>query len=269
MLWQMCFHRQLCTILAIGIIVLCRGYNVHAQYPLSYQVSKTRIAPVIDGIPDTVWNKAAWSAAFIDIEGSKKPAPAFATNMKMLWNDTHLFILAYLEEPHLWGTLTEHDAIIYRDHDFEVFLDPRGDGLNYYEIEINVLGTVLDLFMDKPYKDKGNADLGWNASGLQKAVALHGTLNNNSDTDSGWTVELALPFTDLTYRGNAHQPKAGATWRINFSRVEWLMQPEGTSYTKQKQADGKHLPEQNWVWTPQGVIDMHRPEHWGLLHFVE
>jgi hypothetical protein len=36
--------------------------------------------------------------------------------------------------------------------------------------------------------------------------------------------------------------------------------------------DGKYkkVPkrkEHNWVWSPQGVIDMHRPERWGLLQF--
>jgi hypothetical protein len=26
-------------------------------------------------------------------------------------------------------------------------------------------------------------------------------------------------------------------------------------------------PEHNWVWSPQGVINMHRPERWGILQF--
>ena len=25
--------------------------------------------------------------------------------------------------------------------------------------------------------------------------------------------------------------------------------------------------EHNWVWSPQGVIDMHRPERWGYVQF--
>ena len=29
----------------------------------------------------------------------------------------------------------------------------------------------------------------------------------------------------------------------------------------------KGRPEHNWVWSPQGVIDMHRPERWGYLQF--
>jgi hypothetical protein len=29
------------------------------------------------------------------------------------------------------------------------------------------------------------------------------------------------------------------------------------------------LPEFNWVWSPQGLINMHYPEMWGLVQFTE
>ena len=57
-------------------------------------------------------------------------------------------------------------------------------------------------------------------------------------------------------------PKDGDQWRINFSRVEWDTEIVDGKYRKVK---GK--PEYNWVWSPQGVIDMHRPERWGYLQF--
>jgi hypothetical protein len=34
-------------------------------------------------------------------------------------------------------------------------------------------------------------------------------------------------------------------------------------------ASGKTLPEDNWVWSPQGAIDMHMPERWGVVQFSE
>ena len=57
-------------------------------------------------------------------------------------------------------------------------------------------------------------------------------------------------------------PRDGDQWRINFSRVEWDTEIADGKYRKVK---GK--PEHNWVWSPQGVIDMHRPERWGYLQF--
>jgi hypothetical protein len=29
------------------------------------------------------------------------------------------------------------------------------------------------------------------------------------------------------------------------------------------------VPEDNWVWSPQGIINMHYPEMWGYVYFME
>ena len=253
------------------LILLLRSFSVYAQEPQpapeKYLVKRTSIPLKIDGKPESAWGNAPWSASFVDIEGDKKPAPTFNTRIKMLYDDQFLYIFAEMEEPHLWGTLTNRDAIIFRDNDFEVFLDPNNDQLQYFEYEINALGTVMDLFMPKPYKKGGKADLSWNSGGLQSAVLLDGTLNDNSDTDKGWTVELAIPFKDMERPGRVHQPKPGDQWHINFSRVQWTMDKEGSGYVKRKGSNGKNLPESNWVWSPQGVINMHVPEKWGVVTF--
>lgn len=34
----------------------------------------------------------------------------------------------------------------------QVFLDPDGDNLHYYEIEINGLGATWDLLLGRPYR---------------------------------------------------------------------------------------------------------------------
>ena len=117
----------------------------------------------VDGkLAETSWGMAPWSEPFVDIEGAAKPAPRFRTRVKMLWDDAFFYIGAELDEPHVWATLTEHDSVIYHDNDFELFVDPDGDTHEYYELEINALGTVWDLFLMKPYRDGGTA-LRWNS----------------------------------------------------------------------------------------------------------
>jgi hypothetical protein len=246
--------------------VLMFSFSITAQ-PISYLVQRSQKVIKVDGKADRSWKQAAWSAPFVDIEGSAKPVPLYNTRVKMLYDENFLYILAELEEPKLWATLEKRDAIIFHDNDFEVFIDPNNDAQQYFEYEINALGTIMDLFMIRPYKRGGRADLKWNSDGLKSAVALDGTLNDNSDTDKGWTVELAIPFADLQRPSRAHQPKPGDEWRINFSRVQWLVEKDGITYKKQKGANGKNLPEHNWVWSPQGVIDMHVPERWGVIRF--
>jgi len=66
----------------------------------------------------------------------------------------------------------------------------------------------------------------------------------------------------------ASPPKAGEQWRIDFSRVEWRTLIENGNYIKEiNPQTGKSFPEDNWVWSPQGRINMHMPEMWGFLQF--
>jgi len=205
----------------------------------------------------------------VDIEGARKPSPRLATRVKLLWDDSYLYVAAELEEPDLWATFTTRDTVIYFENDFEVFIDPDGDRLRYVELEVNALGTVWDLFLPRPYRDGGSAVNGYDMVGLQVAVGLDGTLNDPSDRDRGWTVEMALPWTALGDSGRTAVPPAdGARWRINFSRVQWDRDTVDGRYRKRiDPATGKPFPEHNWVWSPQGQIDMHLPERWGIVTF--
>ena len=232
--------------------------------PKGYVCGRAAAPIAIDGvIDDTAWASAPWTDDFVDIEGSKKPLPRFRTRAKMLWDVEYLYIAAELSEPHVWGNLTQHDSIIFQDNDFEVFLDPDGDNHDYFELEINALNTEWDLFLAKPYRDGGPADNSWEVPGLKKAVRVLGTVNQSADIDTGWTVELAIPWAALAQKaGRTTPPGDGDQWRINFSRVEWDTTIRDGKYVKVPKK-----PEDNWVWSPQGVIDLHQPEHWGYLQF--
>ena len=70
----------------------------------------------------------------------------------MAWDDRFFYVAAEMEEPHVWATLMRHDAVIFHDNDFEVFIDPDGDNHEYYEFEINALDTGWDLFLRHPTK---------------------------------------------------------------------------------------------------------------------
>lgn len=209
------------------------------------------------------WQDAAWTDDFVDIEGDTRPLPRYRTRVKMLWDEDFFYIAAEMEEPHIWATLTEHDSVIFQDNDFEVFIDPDGDSQRYFEFEINALNTTWDLYLEKPYRDSGSADNSWESE-VRSAVKIFGTLNDPTDVDSKWTVEIAFPWACFAEKaGMPCPPNPGDTWRINFSRVEWDTQIINGRYVK---IAGQ--PEHNWVWSPQGVIDMHQPEKWGFVEFV-
>lgn len=224
----------------------------------------------LDGLMDEPsWQAVPWSDSFVDIEGDEKPMPLYETRMKMIWDEEFLYIGVHLDEPHVWATYRERESVIFHENDIEVFLDPDGDTHNYFEQEINALGTEWDLLLTKPYRNGGHAINGWNINGFKKAIHIQGTLNNPEDVDRFWSIEMAIPWKALSLSGPSFRaPEDGEQWRINFSRVQWQIEPENGSYVKKiDPVTGKSFPEYNWVWSPMGLIDMHLPHRWGFVQF--
>lgn len=267
------------TTLAAAAALLLAAQVAHAEFPTPAGPFAPKLQlcercaepPLVDGsLDEAAWRAAPWTDPFVDIEGDGKPAPFFATRAKLLWDDEALYVGAALEEPDLWATYDRRDMVVYHEHDFEVFLDPDGDNHDYFELEINALDTVWDLFLTRPYRDAGDALDAWDIPGLRTAVHLDGTLNDPADRDEGWSVEIAIPWKALAQ--GAHRPAppaAGDEWRLNFSRVQWDLDAVDGGYAKRRGPDGNALPERNWVWSPQGLVAMHYPERWGRLRFVD
>lgn len=243
----------LCASTAVIGQSLFDKYEAQLTLPNTYNCYRTTDKIKIDGkLNEKSWQAAQPTEQFTDIRGKGYPVPAKATSARLLWDDENLYIGATIEEDNIIARLTQRDTIIYHDNDFEVFIDPDGDGINYFEIETNARGVVFDLMLDKGYRSGGSFFIPWNCEGLQLAVSYDGTLNKTTDKDKAWYVEMAIPFAAL--KRDFSDPKDYKVWRLNFSRVEWMQ---------------KGSPEENWVWSPTGRVDMHMPERWGFLQFVD
>eukprot|EP00936_MAST-01D_sp_MAST-1D-sp1_P002467 g2467.t1 len=218
------------------------------------------------------------------------PPAHLRTRVKMLHDGAHLYIAAQLTEPCVWGTITRQNEVLYWENDFEVFIDVDGSGHDYYELEINALNTVWELKLHKPYST-GLHEVAnpLNLRGLRSAVRVrgagkNGTVEPNSWTAKrgqcdGWDVEIALPLNELcahyAFREQPRKSIEGARWRVNFSRVQWDVEvvadetmAASTGEVKEVIRKVEGRPEHNWVWSPTGIVDVHRPECWGWVHFV-
>lgn len=253
----------------IVCLKLCFGFAQTPSKPLQYHCFRTPQSLKIDGkLDEAAWQKAQWTDLFVDIEGDKKPLPLQATKTKLLWDDKYLYIAAALDEKHIWAYQKEKDQIVFLENDFEIFIDPDGDSQNYFELEINAVNNTFDLFLPKPYRNGGRALINWDIKGLKSAVSIEGTLNNPTDTDKRWFAEIAIPLSSLDMDNVKPKIEDLSFWRINFSRVEWEHSIEKGKYSRKKKVNGDgYLPEYNWVWSPQGKINMHIPEKWGYLVF--
>ena len=93
----------------------------------------------------------------------------------------------------------------------------------------------------------------FDATGVEIATALRGTLNNRQDTDEGWTLELAIPWTNFEELSR-RPPVPGAVWKANLNR--W---------------DGVEPDRRMSIWSDpmQSTAWPHVPERFGELVFAD
>ena len=226
----------------------------------------------LDGnINKEFWNDVPFTDDFLDIEGPHMTTPRFRTRAKMQWDDENIYFAAILEGNEIWANLTERDCVIFYDNDFEIFIDPDSDTQQYYEFEMNAKNTVWDLLLTKAYRDCGGKPVnGYDMHGLQTAVYIDGELNSIDEKNRFWSVEVVIPFAAVSECAAENRPpKDGEFYRVNFSRVQWLIDVVDNVITKRKQpGTDRPYPEDNWVWAPTGVINIHYPELWSFLFFA-
>ncbi len=255
---------------------------------IAHYVARRVAGPItIDGrLDEPSWQMAEKSHRFVDMVTG---APGFYdTRAAALWDDDNLYVGLWLEEPYVEAHQTRVGSLIFLENDAEVFID-GGDA--YSEFEINALGTTYQVFFiwrdaygkggafEGPefdvmkhqaltfggdYDRTGNsfwrgthprglrwAFLDWEVPGLRHAVHVDGTINDDSDVDKGWTVELAFPWKSLKdlAAGRSLPPRDGDTWRIFFGRFE-LLKPGGVELN----------PHPAWVMSRHAVYDTHIPE---------
>ncbi len=240
--------------------------------PRTYVSYRTPRPVIVDGnLDEEIWWSAEWSDPFVFISApllwpSPHPIEPQDTRMAMVWDDENLYVAIRLQEENVWGRLTKRDTVIYNDNDIEMFLDPSGDGADYFEIEMNALNTMWDMFHDKEYHRASALDAFYDIAGLRHAVAVHGTLNYHHDRDVGWTVEIQWPWKAIGEHAgdNPVPPVRGTVMRVDFSRVQYPADYSGLSAGPMQSQSG------DWLWSPLGgLYDVHHPEMWGRVVFTD
>ncbi|KAE9085866.1 hypothetical protein PF010_g20307 [Phytophthora fragariae] len=253
----------------------------YAAYHLPPPPDQLSTSITIDGVLDEkVWAEVAWSEPFQDIQGPHFwSQPWFTTKFKLRYDQQFLYVGAYLEETEVWANVSKRNDVIFHDNDFEVFVDADGSTHNYKEFELNARNATWNLWLNRPYRDGGHENStrvdpehGFDMlnSGMRSAVFVKGPINDPSERLHYWTVEIALPLSDLALHSKAQVPPvANFFWRINFSRVEWSVRVVTDQETGKQHYEKKPgLKEENWVWSAQHAVEMHRPEWWGYLQFA-
>ena len=249
----------------------------------AYDCLRTDVPITVDGrLDEPVWQRVEWSPAFVKMDTG---APVeLDSRVALLWDDDYLYAAFKLEDHEIWGTMTAYHAHVYRhDSDVEIFCNGNGA---YYELGTNAINTIYEVFWTwlEPVverRDYGALDrffstehflyfpprtgerlgrigeLAWELSGLAHAVQVDGSLNCPKVKDNGWTVEFALPWDGLRSLGRTVPPQDGDVWQIGASRCQHFRDQDGNDRSV------------DWSWNRHGAVNMHIPERWSQVRFVD
>jgi hypothetical protein len=219
----------------------------------TYVVEKTTDEIVIDGhLNEGVWSRIKSLGDFVVAGGDGQPQ--LPTEVKVCWDDRNLYLAFVAVDTDIWGTMKERDDPIYQEEVVEAFLSTGGDVTKYFEFEFSPHNVVFDALIECPEsgdRSRMTADTSWDCEGLQSAVSVVGSLDDRTDVDERWTVEVALPLAQIGREGRP--PGEGEQWRANFYRID-------------QAGDGEYS-----CWSPTLVQppSFHVPKQFGVLTFSE
>lgn len=232
--------------LALGLVSAAVGTTSGQTLALPvYELSKTATPIKVDGkLDDAVWAKAPRFSDFrMNLDGS---SGSYETEARALYDDTFLYFSFRCRDDNIWATFKTRDQHLWEEEVVEVFLQADSHQTTYIELEVNPLGTMLDIFLldvRKPLRYES-----WNSKRLKWGVQVFGTVDGKSG-DREWSCEIALPLEDIVIAKNL-PPQVGDRWRLNLYRVEQVPRPALLA------------------WSPTFKDDFHLPGKFGEVVFT-
>lgn len=180
---------------------------------------------MIDGnLTEAAWATAASSGDFVNVgTGTPNTSKELGGTARLLWDQSTLYLGIEIRDSDMRSDFekTAVDPHLWTESTAELMIDPDGDGdnIDYYEIQIGPQDLVFDSRFDRynqprvlPDGPFGHQE--W-SSEVRRAVVIHGTLNDSSDKDVGYTIEAAIPWSVFD-KAKSAPPKTGDVWRVNF-----------------------------------------------------
>lgn len=238
-----------------GIVLLALVTPSPADVP-SYTCKRAVGAFVIDGVlDDPTWQRAADSSDFVYWDGGTAPA-SLRSYVQLAWDEDYLYVAWTEHDPDVYANYTGRDSYLWEQDNAEIFVTVPGAPKEYVEFEISPIGTLWDGFFTEVFQGPG---AGWDSTGAMWAAHIDGTNADPSDTDVGFTAEMAIPWADI-YRGPG-LPAEGEEIRMNFNRIDFTTPAPPTGKGDNDQYFG-------WSATPGPYVLFHRPEYFAPVSFT-
>jgi len=210
---------------------------MHTREPLSFDGS-------LDEAP---WRRARSTGMFVETRNGG--VSRLQSSAKLLWDDGFLYLGVVVHDTLLRASERNDDAHLWEQDCVELMIDPDGDELDYYEIEVSPRGVVFDTRFDAPRVPKPFGHTDWDAK-ARVGVSANGTIDDGQ-RDAGYVIEIAIPWQAFSLGGKpVEAPTIGDEWRANIYVLDLF--EEG---------------QQAAAWSPTETGDFHMPHRFGIMHF--
>lgn len=222
-----------------------------------FQASKTESPIKIDGKIDAAW-KNTESASLDYYRRDEKPSDRQTSQFRMMWDEENLYVLFQCQDKYITAREIRRDGQPYFDDCAEIFLIPANAPLNmHYGFELNLYKASNDfIFLNKFHEDRHALIKSYDPD-FDVEVSIDGTLNDNSDEDREWIMEMAIPL-ELFDGINTFSPVApGNRWVFQAIRQD------------RNDATGNRRSWSTLFEVHPDHPNVHEPEDFGYLEFVD
>ena len=169
------------------------------------------------------------------------------------WDDYYFYAAFRVRDTNVLGTNTLTTSQPQQDDDVEVFFETNDAQSKVrtpqtFQMAVSAAQGAYFSVGDGTKTPKGKAVYSY-----KYAVTVNGTLNKPTDTDAGFDVEIAIPWSEM---GRTKPPKPGEVWGFNvISRDrDSLTQPADKLYSLSSSVKGKG--------------DVQNPSKWSRIVFA-
>jgi hypothetical protein len=238
------------SLLLIVSLFLIAGFTQAKVKNGIYQIPKTTIAPVIDGVQDDIWKTIDWNFQRIfTVDGTPCEDSAMHMGMsKALWDDDNLYILFYSQDPVICDNPGQTDN--YQKDAVEIYIDgdnskipntgppDPGGGLAPGDLQT----TVPHAYMGE--EDAHLANIGFPADGSVPTDGVQFRITEEEDNLvglGGWWLEMKIPLDNLNI------PAVAGT------EIGWELQQDISDNNSARQWMTKWWSNSNNSWTDASI----------------
>lgn len=156
---------------------------------------------VIDGeLNDAAWASAAATDHFLEIQPGDNVQPPYRTEVKLTYDNDYLYVgfIAESKPEEIRASVQKRDRV-WDDDFISIIIDTYGDANSAVMIGANPFGIQLDALNKGDDDEDEDFDIIFDSKG--------------KITDSGYQVEMAIPFTSLSFPKRSIQE-----WKVTFFR---------------------------------------------------